>query len=58
MVSELALALSDAERVAATPCLYADMVIAGALHIQSNFSWQKNKAQYERLNTWELNRPI
>jgi glycogen synthase len=58
MVSELALALSDAERVAATPCLYADMVIAGALHIQSNFSWQKNKAQYERLNTWELNPPI
>ncbi len=58
MISELALALDDAERVAAIPSLYADMAVAGALHIQNTFSWQRNKAEYDRLNALEMNRPI
>ena len=32
--------------------------IAGALHIQNTFSWDKNKAEYDRLNALEINRMI
>ena len=48
MVKELTLALRDAEQVISTPHLYADMTIAGVMHIEANFSWHKNKEAYKR----------
>lgn len=49
MTKELTLALLDAEHLTTMPHLYADLAIAGALHIQRRFSWYKNKAAYDRL---------